>query len=59
MNFSQEIQTTTVDVAQFCTELEASINQSLKTIEFLDVYHRTNGKDRSRFIESYTTRLKA
>ena len=59
MNFSQEIQTTTVDVAQFCTELEAGIKQSMKTVEFFEVCHRTKGKDLSRFIESYTARLKA
>ena len=58
MNFSREILTTTVDVARFCTELEAGISESLKTVEFLVVYHRTNGKDLSRFIENYTTRLK-
>ena len=58
MNFSREILTTTVDVARFCTELESGISESLKTVEFLVVYHRTNGKDLSKFIESYTTRLK-
>ena len=57
MNFYQEIETTTVDVARFCTELTASIERSLKTLEFLVVYHKAKGKDLSGFIDKYTTRL--
>ena len=57
MNFYQEIETTIVDVGRFCTKLTASIERSLKALEFMVVYHRTKGKDLSKFIESYTARL--
>ena len=56
MNFYQEIETT-VEVGRFCTKLAASIERSLKALEFMVVYHRTKGKDLTGFIESYTARL--
>ncbi len=34
MNFYQEIETTTVDVARFCTKLENKLNKSAKAVEF-------------------------
>lgn len=49
----------TTDVSRFCTKLEKQLKQSMKTVEFFDVRHRTKGNDLSKFIERYTTRLKA
>ena len=58
MNFYQEIQTT-VNVSRFCTKLENKLNNSFKAVEFFEAYCRTKGKHLMRFIENYTTRLKA
>ena len=44
MNFYQEIETTTTDVARFCTKLENKLNKSIKAVEFLVAYCRTKGK---------------
>ena len=51
--------TPTVDVTRFCAKLNNTSSKSLKAVEFFEAYHRTKGKDLSRFIERYTARLNA
>ena len=46
-------------VQSWCNELEMRITESLKYVDFLFAYQRTNGKDLSRSLEAISNRVNA
>ena len=54
-----QVAKTSVDVTRWSRHLENKLSQSLKDVEFFEAYIRTKGKDLSKFIDRFTTRVNA
>jgi len=56
---NNSLSSVTTNIINMCDEITTNIKQSLKTIEFLEVYQKTKGKNLDNFIESYSNKLNA